>query len=823
MRVYQIARSLEKPHRVLLQLLRELGHNVPSHMAPLEDDQEEQLREAIERQARGAPAVRPVATSGASISASQVAAVVGAVDLEEAETEEQGPIGPPAPPAGEAKEKRKPRRRGGLDRDALDEEYAREAELEGLAMVQEQVVKPDEEDDFIGPPLPPDGVVAEVVRTVDLSNLHGVIEPKSTPASRSRSRREARQNQQGGRNRPRTLQRRKRSGPKVSIQATQTIEVTVPIRMKDLSQSFGVRAQDMMRALMREKGEFVRINDVLDELEVEFLAERFERTVEIKTEQDIESKLEEMLLEQAIQVEGDEEPRPPIVAVLGHVDHGKTSLLDRIRNTNVAEGEAGGITQHIGAFQVELEDKSTITFLDTPGHAAFSAMRARGAKVADIVVLVVACDDGVMPQTAEAIEHAQSSNTPIVVAINKMDKPGANSLKVKQQLSAHGLTPEDWGGDVVMCEVSALTGAGMDNLLEMVGLTAEVAELKAVPKGPSRGHVVEARKDPHRGIVCTLLIDEGSLKQGDSLIAGMAIGRVRMMQDSRGKKVKKATPGMPVQVFGLSDVPNAGDAFAVVKNQKVAKQVVEERRVRLRELKTPERRSVTLANLFDVAADMSTPEVRIIVKADVRGSLEPITDEAENLNHEEVKLNVLYSDIGTITRSDIDKAVASDAVIIGFNVSTEPQAKKLAERNNVEIVDFKVIYEMVDFLRERMEELLAPELREAVVGHAEVRAVFASSRFGTIAGCMITDGVAKRSSYARVTRGGKVIFGGGMNAPVESLRRIKDDVREVKEGFECGVRVAGFDSPRIGDEFEFYDVREIKRTLDGGTVEDAAT
>ncbi len=798
----------------MLQLLRELGYKVPSHMAQLSEEEERQLLEAVERQARGAPAVRPVRTAGASVEAAQVAKVVGKIDLQDAgevAAAQRKPARAPRPDSPARRKKETVGRRT-RDRDEEAEELAREAQREGIEMVAEREI------DFIGPPLPPEGVVAEEgIRTIDLSQLGDrkvVREAPGTTAPPPRGRRRAVVNM-GGRQ-VRTLRRRRSSGPKVSIQAGKTLECTVPITLKDLSQLFGVRAQEMIKFLIRETQDFsTNMNTVLDEALVQQLAEAFERTVVITAEKKLEEKLEEALLEADVAAGGDEAPRPPVITILGHVDHGKTSLLDKIRDAHVVDTEHGGITQHIGAFQVKTGSGQVLTFLDTPGHAAFTAMRARGASAADIVILVVAADDGVMPQTEESINHAQAARVPIVVAVNKIDRPEANSQKVKQQLAAHGLTPEDWGGDTIMCDVSAITGQGIDEMLENVAVIAEVSEFKASADMAARGTVIEARKDPHRGVICTLLVNEGTLRRGDTVLAGEGMGRVRTMTDHVGQQVKAAGPSMPVEVYGLSHVPDAGDQFSVVKNARIAKQVIEERRRAKREGGRTERPQLTLATLFGADGVEEAAELRVILKADVRGSLEPLRAEIQKLEHPEVKVNLLYAGLGAISRSDVDTAIASNAVILGFHVTTEPAAKKNAGRQGVEIRQYTVIYELIDDLRAAMEKMLAPEQKEEITGHAEIRKIFESSRLGNLAGCYVTDGVIRRNGYVRIYRDGKLIYGADRVIQLDSLRRVKDDVREVREGFECGVRISGYQAIKEGDVVEFYELTEVRRSLEG--------
>ncbi len=813
--------------------MRELGYDVPSHMARLDADQEQMLREAVERQERGAPTVRPVHTSAAAISHERVAEVVGTVELEEdtawdaSQAAPAAPVHEPAPVVGKtppAPQKKRESRRSGHDRDVMAEQLADEAEREGMEIVAEEPAE-----DFIGPPLPPEGLVAETgVRTIDLNALEdpipvpGSVQPRAArpprgfrpalaPATndQGRSRRERRE--RGRRGGVRTLTRRKRSGPKVSLQATMQLTVAVPITIKDLSQNFGVRAQDMIKKMIQSTGEFgYMMNTVMDEDQVLFLADEFNRDVTITAEMDAEEKLEEKLLEAEVAVEGDVEPRPAVVTILGHVDHGKTTLLDKIRSTKVVDSEHGGITQHIGAFQVETPDGKLVTFLDTPGHAAFTAMRARGAQAADIVILVVAADDGVMPQTEEAIQHAKLAKVQIVVAINKIDRPNANVTKVKQQLSAHELNPEEWGGSTVVCEVSAITGEGIDHLLEMLALTAEVEEYAANPDAPARGLVIEGRKDPHRGVICTLLVQEGTARRGDIVIAGMGTGRIRRMQNHLAETVKEAPPSTPIEVFGLDEVPGAGDPFYVVKDMSLAKKVVSSREQTERQSAVKDRPQITLATLF---GEDEASTLRIILKADVRGSLEPLKTEIAKLEHPEVKIDLLYAGLGAVTKSDVDNAIASNAVIMGFHILSEPMAKKEARRRGVEIRHYTVIYKVIDDLRAAMENMLSPEQHEEITGHAEIRKIFSSSRLGNLAGSNVIDGYIRKHDYIRLYRGGKLLYGMEKQAQVDGLRRDKDDVKDVREGFDCGILISAYQDIKEGDVIEFYRLREVKRTL----------
>ena len=498
-----------------------------------------------------------------------------------------------------------------------------------------------------------------------------------------------------------------------------------------------------------------------------------------------------------LRVSQEGEPRPPVVTVLGHVDHGKTTLLDTIRHTNVAAGEFGGITQHIGAYQVERGGRR-ITFIDTPGHEAFTALRARGAQVTDIAVLVVAADDGVMPQTVEAINHAKAAQVPIVVAINKVDLPQANPERVKQQLAELGLVPEEWGGDVVMVPVSARTGQGIEDLLEMLLLVAELHDLRADPHKPARGTVLEARLDRGRGPVATVLVQEGTLRVGDAVVVGEVYGKVRAMTDDRGQRLTEAGPSTPVEVVGLSDVPTAGDLLEVVPDERRAKAIAEERRERRRTAELTQARKGSLEELVEVR------ELRLVVKADVHGSLEAITGALQRLQTEEVKVNVLHAAVGAVTESDVMLAAASRAVVLGFNVRPDPAARKLAEQEGVDVRLYRIIYEALDDVQALLKGLAAPKLTEVVLGRAEVRRIFHISRVGTVAGCYVVEGRIPRSAQVRLVRDGAVVYDGRL----ASLRRFKDDVREVAAGFECGMVLENFQDIKEGDVIEAYAVQE---------------
>ncbi len=500
-------------------------------------------------------------------------------------------------------------------------------------------------------------------------------------------------------------------------------------------------------------------------------------------------------------------PRPPVVTVMGHVDHGKTTLLDYIRKTNVAAREAGGITQHIGAYKVKLPD-GEITFIDTPGHHAFTTMRARGAQVTDIVILVVAADDGVMPQTVEAINHAKAAGVPIVVAINKIDKPEANPERVKQELSKYGLIPEEWGGDTIMVPISAKTGQGVDELLEMVLLQAEMLELRANPNKPARGTVLESKLDPKRGPVATLLVQDGTLRVGDAFVAGLHWGKVRAMVNELGERLKEAGPSTPVEVLGLSDVPLAGEPFFVVENEKKAREISEERKERAKEA-LQEKPRLSLEELMKKLAEGESKELRIVLKADVQGSLEAIKEAVEKLSTDEVKVNVIHSAVGAITETDVMLAQASGAIIVGFNVRPDSKAKKAAEREKVEIRTYRVIYDLIDDVKKAMAGMLEPQYEEVVLGRAEVRQVFNVPKVGKVAGCYVLEGKITRSAQIRVLRDGVIVHEGKL----ASLKRFKDDVREVAAGYECGMAIDGFQDIKEGDIIEAYELQEVRREL----------
>ncbi|PWL57740.1 MAG: translation initiation factor IF-2, partial [Oscillospiraceae bacterium] len=524
-----------------------------------------------------------------------------------------------------------------------------------------------------------------------------------------------------------------------------------------------------------------------------------------KVEKEVVVTIEDRLFVEEEDSEENLQPRCPIVVVMGHVDHGKTSLLDAIRNTNVTSGEAGGITQHIGAYQVQVNGEP-ITFLDTPGHAAFTSMRARGAQVTDIAVLVVAADDGIMPQTVEAINHAKAAEVPIIVAINKIDKPTANPDKVKQELTEYGLVPEEWGGDVICVPLSAKTGEGVNNLLENIQLVAEVQELRANPDRLAKGAVIEAKLDKGRGPVATILVQNGTLHTGDIVIAGTSLGKVRVMLNDKGQRVQSAGPSTPVEITGLAEVPSAGDIFNAVEDERLAKELVEKRRTEAKEEVFKAYQKVTLDNLFSQISEGEMKELPIIVKADVQGSVEAVKQSLEKLSNDEVRVRVIHGAVGAVSESDVMLATASGAIIIGFNVRPDPVARDNAERDGVEIRLYRIIYDAIEDVQSALKGMLAPKYRDVDLGRAEVRQVYKISNVGTVAGCYVVEGKITRSANIRVVRDGIIIA----DDKLSSLKRFKDDAKEVARGFECGMTLEKYSDIKEGDVFEAYIVEEYR-------------
>ena len=638
---------------------------------------------------------------------------------------------------------------------------------------------------------------------------------KEASSERREDNEERRERRRGGAKKTRRSERRggRRSGGSQNSnnahgfqRPTQHIvrEVALPesISVAELADKMAVKAAEVIKTMFT-MGAAVTINQTIDQETAAIVVEEMGHTPKLVNENAIELEVLE-----ANNYDGEKVNRAPVVTVMGHVDHGKTSLLDYIRRTKVATGEAGGITQHIGAYHVET-DNGNITFLDTPGHAAFTAMRARGAKATDVVILVVAADDGVMPQTIEAIEHARAAEVPIVVAINKIDKPGADLDRVRNELSQHGVISEEWGGDTMFVPVSAKMGQNIDGLLEAVLLVSEVLELDAVPSAPGKGVVVESRLDRGRGPVATVLVQNGTLRKGDTVLAGLHYGRVRALINELGQQIDAAGPSMPVEIIGLDGTPDAGEEFTVVADEKKAREVANFRQGKYREVRLARQQKAKLENMFSRMSQEESATVNVVLKADVQGSLEAIRSALADLANDEVKVAVVSSGVGGITGTDANLAVASDAIVIGFNVRADASAREIIEREGLDLRYYSVIYQLIDEVKQAMSGMLAPEWKEEIVGVAEVRDVFRAPKIGAIAGCMVVEGTVYRSKRIRVLRDNVVIYEGEL----ESLRRFKDDVNEVRNGMECGIGVRNYNDVQVGDKIEVFDQVKVERSL----------
>lgn len=638
---------------------------------------------------------------------------------------------------------------------------------------------------------------------------------KEASSERREDNEERRERRRGGAKKTRRSERRggRRSGGSQNSnnahgfqRPTQHIvrEVALPesISVAELADKMAVKAAEVIKTMFT-MGAAVTINQTIDQETAAIVVEEMGHTPKLVNENAIELEVLE-----ANNYDGEKVNRAPVVTVMGHVDHGKTSLLDYIRRTKVATGEAGGITQHIGAYHVET-DNGNLTFLDTPGHAAFTAMRARGAKATDVVILVVAADDGVMPQTIEAIEHARAAEVPIVVAINKIDKPGADLDRVRNELSQHGVISEEWGGDTMFVPVSAKMGQNIDGLLEAVLLVSEVLELDAVPSAPGKGVVVESRLDRGRGPVATVLVQNGTLRKGDTVLAGLHYGRVRALINELGQQIDAAGPSMPVEIIGLDGTPDAGEEFTVVADEKKAREVANFRQGKYREVRLARQQKAKLENMFSRMSQEESATVNVVLKADVQGSLEAIRSALADLANDEVKVAVVSSGVGGITGTDANLAVASDAIVIGFNVRADASAREIIEREGLDLRYYSVIYQLIDEVKQAMSGMLAPEWKEEIVGVAEVRDVFRAPKIGAIAGCMVVEGTVYRSKRIRVLRDNVVIYEGEL----ESLRRFKDDVNEVRSGMECGIGVRNYNDVQVGDKIEVFDQVKVERSL----------
>ena len=608
-------------------------------------------------------------------------------------------------------------------------------------------------------------------------------------------------NFKGSKSRNEEQEKMRRLQMEVARKAPTLVKIPEEITVGELASRMKKAAGEVIKCLMKN-GVMAGINQTIDFDTAEFVATE----MGCKVEKEVTVTIEERIIDDHVDTAEELETRAPVVVVMGHVDHGKTSLLDAIRKTSVTAGEAGGITQHIGAYTVDVNG-NMITFLDTPGHAAFTSMRARGAKSTDIAILVVAADDGIMPQTVESINHAKAANVPIIVAINKMDKPTANPDKIKEQLTKYDLVPEEWGGDTIICPISAKTGMGLEELLEMVIVSAEVLELKANPNRRAKGTVIEARLDKNRGPVATLLVQNGTLKQGDIIIAGTSVGRIRVMTNDKGRTVKTAGPSEPVEITGLAEVPTPGDEFNAVSDERMARELVEQRRQAEKDAAAKLMQKVTLDNLFARMQEGEMKELPLIVKADVQGSAEAVKASLEKLTNEEVRVRVIHAGVGAVNESDVLLASTAGAIIVGFNVRADAGAQASIQRSNVDIRYYRVIYDAIDEIEAAMKGMLDPKYEEVVIGHAEVRMTYKVSAVGTIAGCMVKDGKVTRDAQVRVLRDNIVIHQG----EIGSLQRFKDAVKEVTAGYECGMSVVKFNDIREGDIFECFAMQEIKR------------
>lgn len=872
LRVYELARELDIPNTDLLERIDSLGIQIKGHMSSLDEEQAQLLRDTVtgrsqqlieeKRVRRGIirrrrkivkaePLAEEVETEVAAETAppgeEQAEAVVEvelpppvvegeAPEVEPEKSEKVEPdveVAKKEKPAKKVKEKekkvKKPRRRG------KKEFAARIIKLpervpEAVPEAKKAEPKIEESMEAVGKvvetvPAPPEPEAEARKRPGKPKKKKGkrarVDESEKGPVRRglpSRRKEVVTGDDLYTRRRGPGRMMRGRKGARaraVAKDAKQT-EITIPkaakrrvkldeaITVASLAKRMGVKAREVITQLM-ELGLMATVNQAID----------FDTASLVATEFNYEAEkigFEEAAILQAVpDKEEDLKTRHPVVTIMGHVDHGKTSVLDAVRQTKVAEGEAGGITQHIGAYNVKV-DAGQVVFLDTPGHAAFTAMRARGARVTDLVVLVVAADDGVMQQTVEAINHAQAAEVPILVAINKIDKANADPDRVKRELAERGLNPEEWGGDVTMVEVSATEKTGLDELLELILLQAELMELKANPDKKSRGRVVEARLDRGKGPLATVLVQEGTLRAGDPFVCGTFYGRVRAMLDDRGRKVAEAPPSMPVEVHGISGVPQAGDELVVVNDEKQAKQVAAHRQLKSREAELSRATKVTLDNLFERIKEGETKELRIVLKADVQGSLEAITDSLNNLSTDEIKVNIIHSAAGAVTETDMMLASASDAITIGFSVRASQKAQELADAEKVDLRFYDVIYQLVGEVKDAMEGMLDPIYKEHFMGRAEVLKTFHASRIGTVAGSMVNEGRVERGAKIRVLRDNVVIN----DSNIASLRRYKDEVKEVKAGQDCGIIIENFNDVKIGDILETYTIEEIKAVLEPG-------
>jgi translation initiation factor IF-2 len=815
-RVYELAKELDVPSKRIIDLLADIGFEVKNHMSVVEDEAVKRI--SYQLTGKGEP---PVITTQSAAHEKKTAPVKKEAEKltprpETGRPQEQRPANPqgqrpantqgqrpnqgqrPANPQGQ---------RPANTQGQRPNQGQRPASPQGQRPANTQGQRPNQGQR----PASPQGQRPASPQGQRPANTQGQKPGQGQRPASTQGQRPGQGQRSFGQRPPRKDKKRVDKRQRKAIREArildeqQRLERTVVlegrITVGELADKLGVSAGEIISKLIT-LGVMATINQAVDSDVAQVLAEEYGFDVEVKVDE-LEAGLVEITEDRA----EDLQSRPPVVTILGHVDHGKTSLLDAVRKANVTSQEAGGITQHIGAYQAEYNNKK-IVFLDTPGHEAFTAMRARGAQVTDIAIVVVAADDGVMPQTVEAINHVKAAGVPIIIAVNKIDKPNANPDRVKQQLTEYNLIPEEWGGDTVFVEVSALQRIGLDTLMEMILLVAEMAEFKANPDKPAIGTVVEAKLDKGRGPVATVLIQDGTIHVGDSIICGTIYGKVRAMVDDKGKRIKKSGPATPVEVLGLNEVPEAGDMLQVVSDDKVARQVADKRAEKRREVELKKSAKVSLDDLFNQIQEGEIKDLNIIVKADVQGSVEALRESLMKLANDEVRVQVIHGGVGAITESDVMLASASNAIIIGFNVRPEPNARKMAERENVETRMYRVIYEALEDVKAAMTGMLTPQFKEVVLGQAEVRHLFKVSRLGTIAGCHVSDGKITRNSEIRIIRDGIVIHEG----TIDTLKRFKDDVREVVAGYECGILMEKFHDFKEGDVIEAYAMQRVEPT-----------
>ncbi|NOZ00505.1 MAG: translation initiation factor IF-2 [Deltaproteobacteria bacterium] len=824
-RVYELAKELGVESRNIVLRLKEAGIVVKDHLAILTSDEEDKARKLFASPAAGEVVVKRI--GGGRVVRRRVSSGARAVAVQPPPVKDDESQKAPEKVGDKKQETTEDAAKAAaaVDAKTADQEASAEVRTEVAAETPAKADKQEAAGDDAGKAAKTKQTVSEEPlkrktetvptetaekkgktkrliydRRRDVISLRDLMINSDDEPERFRRRRRAPMR------RRRNVQRgRKPKQTNVTLPSEQKRNIRVDgetIQVGDMAKRMGLKANVLVKKLM-EMGVMVSITQPIDLDTAGVVAGEFGFTVE-KVGFDPAAHL--------IEVEDDEKSlkaRPPVVTIMGHVDHGKTTLLDRIRKAHVAEGEAGGITQHIGAYKVSLPD-GDIVFLDTPGHEAFTAMRARGAEVTDIVILIVAADDGVKAQTEEAIAHARDSGAPVIVAINKIDKPGANVERVRNELSEHGLIAEEWGGENIFCEISAKQGDGIDNLLEMILLQAQVLELKANPDKAGRGFVLEARLDRQLGPLATVLVRAGTLRIGDVVVAGLAHGRIRMLMDEAGNSVEEARPVTPVQVAGLDIVPNAGDQFVVLPDERKAKEVADWQITQIKKARSARSgMRVSLEDFYQMVQSGATQELKIILRTDVQGSMEALQENLTKLKHPEIKLKVIHSAVGNIPESDVNLAIASNAVVVGFNVGIDPKASAMAEQEGVDVRRYSVIYEVVDDLRKAMEGLLEPKKVAKLVGKADVRQVFKVSKVGTVAGVMVTSGHILRSHEVHVIRGTETVFEGKLS----SLKHFKDDVKEVKQGLECGVAVGGFEDIEVGDQLEFYEYETVHETI----------